>query len=325
MFKYSIVMPVYNTGIKLKKSIESIVNQTYSNWELIIIDDGSTDDSFEIISKFAHSDNRIKVFKQKNQGPGIARNNGIKKCSGDYIGFLDSDDYYDYNFLETINEENKQSEKDIIYIGDIKEFPNGKKFGGYNFKKYANYSKENLLRLQIMGTIPWGGVLKVVKSQIVKKCSYSQFEVGEELIYSVNILLEAEKISILDKEFYHYVHNENGQHTRGGYDPWCEMVDGLTEFLKSKKIFNKYKKEVNSLALKALSISIYRYSYNNHFLTARKHIKEMIEKYNNNYNIYDINYSFLDKTSKVVQKLIHMKCYFILYVLSKIKRIKSKG
>lgn len=103
MRQFSIVMPVYNKEKYVEKSIESILNQNYRYFELIIIDDGSKDKSSEIIKKIATKDNRIKYVLQKNQGESVARNNGIKIAANEYIAFLDSDDLWLPDFLEVMN------------------------------------------------------------------------------------------------------------------------------------------------------------------------------------------------------------------------------
>ena len=319
MIKYSIIMPIYNTGKKLTKSIESVINQTYSNWELIAINDGSTDNSQTILEKYAKQDSRIKIFWQENKGPGIARNNGIKKCTGEYIAFIDSDDYYDLNFLKMVNDKNKKAKQDIIYIDDIKEYSNGKKFGGYSFEKHQKISKEKLLRLQMMGVIPWGGVLKVVKSDIAKKSFYSDIQVGEELIYSIEVLKNSNKIAFASGALYHYVDNQNGQHKLGGFDPWSDVANELKKYLINHNEYNLYAKEVNSLALKALTISIYRYCRKYDSKQAKEKIKEQIKKYTANFELNNIRNEYIDKKTKIIFYLIKLKQYHLLYLASKIK------
>ena len=92
--KFSIILPTFNRANFITKAIESVINQTYKNWELIVIDDGSTDNTEEIIQKFIKKEKRITYYYQKNQERSAARNNGIKRAKGDYICFLDSDDLY---------------------------------------------------------------------------------------------------------------------------------------------------------------------------------------------------------------------------------------
>lgn len=93
MVKYSFIVPVYNTSNYLKKCIDSLVNQTYKSFEIIIVNDGSTDNSLDIINGYKESNKNIKIINQKNGGLSNARNNGVKKASGEYIIFVDSDDY----------------------------------------------------------------------------------------------------------------------------------------------------------------------------------------------------------------------------------------
>ena len=92
--KITIVIPVYNTEKYLDQCIESVRGQRYQEWEIIAIDDGSTDASLEILKKYRELDSRITIHEQSNQGAGPARNYGIKNARGDYIAFLDSDDYW---------------------------------------------------------------------------------------------------------------------------------------------------------------------------------------------------------------------------------------
>jgi len=103
MAKVSIIVPVYNTEKYLAQCIDSVISQTYKNWELIMIDDGSTDSSGIILDKYAGDDDRIKIIHKVNEGQFISRRKGILAASGDYILFLDSDDYWKDNCLEVLD------------------------------------------------------------------------------------------------------------------------------------------------------------------------------------------------------------------------------
>ena len=95
--KVSIIMPVFNSENYVSKSIDSIMNQTYDNWELIIVNDGSSDDTEAICREYSECDNRIKLINIKNSGPSVARNIGLQNSKGNYILFLDGDDYFENN------------------------------------------------------------------------------------------------------------------------------------------------------------------------------------------------------------------------------------
>ncbi len=141
----SIIMPLYNASLYLDQTINSVLNQTYSNWELIIVDDGSKDKSYLIAEKFAHSDNRIKLYKNTiNSGVAFTRNRAIDIAKGKYIALLDADDLWDKNKLEKqVNfiEENKYS---IVFCGYTKMNSIGVLRGEIKVPSKMNY--EELLK-----------------------------------------------------------------------------------------------------------------------------------------------------------------------------------
>lgn len=150
MIKISIIIPVYNAQNTLKKLLESILSQTYSNYEVIIVDDGSTDKSFEIMKNIANQNTKIKIFSKKNEGPGLTRKFGYNKATGDLMFFLDSDDVlYDENVLSKIVHIYIENKFDILFFNFI-SINNGKniisnalrnkisKEGAYNIKKLEN-------------------------------------------------------------------------------------------------------------------------------------------------------------------------------------------
>ena len=98
----SIIMPVYNSEKFVSEAIESVLNQSYKNWELLIVNDGSTDQSPKIINDYAEKDSRIKVFHRNNQGVSMARNFALDRICGEYVTFIDSDDVYLINRLERL-------------------------------------------------------------------------------------------------------------------------------------------------------------------------------------------------------------------------------
>lgn len=112
----SVIVPVYNAEHFIEKCIHSILNQSYKNIELILVNDGSTDNSVKICDSFAKIDNRIKLIHQANSGPSVARNNGIYNAKGKYIQFIDADDYIEENMIETLVNEMEKG-LDIVICG----------------------------------------------------------------------------------------------------------------------------------------------------------------------------------------------------------------
>lgn len=113
----SVIVPVYNVQKYVRKSVESILQQTYKNLEIILVDDGSTDESGKICDMLARSDNRVTVIHKKNGGLSDARNAGLDRATGELIGFVDSDDYIEKNMYEVLEERMRINEADISCCG----------------------------------------------------------------------------------------------------------------------------------------------------------------------------------------------------------------
>lgn len=124
MNKISIIIPIYNVEQYLPQCLDSIINQTYKNLEIILINDGSTDNSGKICDNYAKVDNRIHVFHKKNEGVSSARNLGLDKCTGDFIGFVDPDDFIELNMYEILYNEQQRTNADIVCLNNADELFN---------------------------------------------------------------------------------------------------------------------------------------------------------------------------------------------------------
>jgi glycosyltransferase involved in cell wall biosynthesis len=120
--KISVIIPTYNVGVYIDDCLESIVNQTFKNLEVIVVDDGSTDISSAIYGKFAREDARIQVVRGRNNGQSVARNIGMEFATGDYVHFMDSDDYLDYDYYEKMLGRALETGADMTHGGFYREF-----------------------------------------------------------------------------------------------------------------------------------------------------------------------------------------------------------
>jgi len=203
--KYSIIVPVYNTELYLRQCIESVLAQSYSNWELILVDDGSTDSSGSISSEYAEKDNRILVRHLKNGGPSKARNYGLNLATGEYILFLDSDDYFPENTLNVITESVQKTSAHII-CGSFSILQNGNLC-----QKSINYkdrviSNDAFLCDILKGNIPaavWG---KTYHKDAIGQIRFNEkLDMGEDFIFNILILTQSTyQITYISKPIYNY-------------------------------------------------------------------------------------------------------------------------
>lgn len=126
MAKVSVIVPVYNVEKYLKRCLDSLINQTLSDIDIICINDGSKDSSLQILEQYAQKDSRIVIYNQENSGLSVARNTGLEHASGEYIGFVDSDDWVDLDFYEKLYKSAKNNNADIAVADFIREHPNKK-------------------------------------------------------------------------------------------------------------------------------------------------------------------------------------------------------
>lgn len=264
--KISIIIPVYNSEKYLEKCLKSVINQTYKNLEIIIVNDGSTDKSIEICKKIKERDNRILILDLQNGGVSYARNNGIKIATGAYIGFVDSDDYLKEDFVEKLYNGTDNGRNDMVICG-YTCFDGSKKEENKKNIEEKLYEKEDFLedfvKLKNAGMIntPWN---KLTKSEIVKKYEFNEHYVnGEDYLFNLDLLSESKKIKTINSCSYMYRDNESGvtHKIKVSYNSHCEL-DNMLSILEIEK--NKLIKvgisdnEINELfSNKAFSIFKY--------------------------------------------------------------------
>ena len=257
--KFSVIMPVYNAEKYLHKSISSVIHQVWKDWELIAVDDGSTDKSLEILNQFSKSDKRVRTVHQDNGGPGAARNNGLSLATGDYVVFLDSDDYIDeeyFSLLAPLAERN-----DVVFIDCNQVDESGKLICKEQMSDYKEWSLDRITRSQLTGKIPWGGVRKTVSLELLRKnhIQYTNHENGEEALYSFRVMLGAQSVAFLDsKPVYFYVNHEGSQSKKPSFDPWGGVVDTIRNYTKETGLYELYADTLNAFDICAFVVSIDR-------------------------------------------------------------------
>lgn len=189
----SVIVPVFNTEDYLNKCITSIINQTYKNIELILINDGSSDHSLEICESFAKDDYRIKIINQKNYGVSNARNNGLNNALGDYITFVDSDDYIEPSMISTLKETLENNDADIVDCGINVTLRNGKNFQIHNNVEYEHFDNISLLQKFLLNELNFAVWGKLIKKELIKNVRFENVQLGEDGIFIWNIFKQTNK------------------------------------------------------------------------------------------------------------------------------------
>lgn len=208
MTKFSIIIPIYNAEKSLRKCIDGVVSQTFHDFELILVDDGSTDKSLEICNNYAITDSRITIISQKNSGVSSARNRGIETAKGEWITFIDADDYVDNKYLECFCQHISDINETLIiqgYTNIVKGEANQKVI----YSKRILESKDFGRILEIYGAV-WG---KLYNSSIIRKHNIKfdiEISYSEDTIFLLEYAIHCKSIIFSECVEYNYVINENG-------------------------------------------------------------------------------------------------------------------
>ena len=205
MIKYSFIVPVYNTEKYLKKCLDSLVNQTYKDFEIIVVNDGSTDKSSSIISKYQKKYKNIIVIDKENEGLSMARNRGVQKSSGKYIIFVDSDDYVSNKLLEEVDK--KIDDSDILRFQIATEDEEYTKINEYHeeeFESMCGYDAFKYLSSYHFVEPAWCYVIRK-NYYIENKFSFKKGVYHEDFGLIPYVIYKARKVKSIDYIGYHYV------------------------------------------------------------------------------------------------------------------------
>ena len=248
-------MPVYNTEKYLKEAIDSVLNQSFKDFELICINDGSTDNSPEILENYRKKDKRIKIINQKNKGLGAARNKGLKNSNGEFIFFIDSDDYIAENALENLYKNAILNDSDMVLykmarfngdniwynapIFDFDEINPKIDFSNYTF----NYKE---IKSHVLNK-SFSACIKLYKKEFLDKYDDFYFDTGlifEDVPFHVKVMLRSKKISYVPEYLYYYRQNPNSIiNTNKNREDIYKIIDIVKEFLKENNYYSEFKYE----------------------------------------------------------------------------------
>lgn len=250
MIDISIIVPIYNAEKYLNKCIKSLINQTKKELEFILVNDGSTDSSEEIIKSY--KDKRIKYFKNKNQGIGKTRNFGIKQAKGKYIMFLDSDDYLATNACEELFSKAEKDNLDLVINNFYRVEEETEKKVEVIIPEFKNTTlKENKRLLLDVNLAPWN---KLYKSELLKKNKIKFVEnlKYEDAPFVIEVMDKARKVGYLNKYLNYYVIHKNSETTVRDERIFdiIEIVDKIRNYFSKRKEFTE---TVDKLSVRILT------------------------------------------------------------------------
>ena len=255
MIDISVIIPVYNVEEYLKDCLDSICNQSFKNIEIICVNDGSTDNSANILDEYASKDDRIKVLSQANQGLAASRNNGLVEAKGNYIYFIDSDDYLELDALEKLYNNAVTNDSDVVLfkfqnVGEGKnvhkrkvEFKIDDVFGDIDYDNFTftyHDAKKHVLNTG------YSACHKFYKKEFIDGIDFT-FPVGlnfEDIPVHVKVMLNAKRISFVPGFLYNYRINPNSilNSTANGFHMF-EIVDLVEDYLRENDYYEDFENE----------------------------------------------------------------------------------
>ena len=236
--KISIIIPVYNTGKYLHKCIESLRSQTYSEIEIILVNDGSTDNSLEIMKRFALLEGRIRIINKLHEGVSAARNIGLEVASGDFISFIDSDDWIDENMYAIMMRQIEESKVDAAYCEWTEEFSDGTStIKGNDGRKKKIFREDEILACYFQNKVNVRLSSGLLKRKMIENVYFdTNRERGEDMLFCFQTLCQAQGIVYTNMPLYHRFHRLGSLSNRKGFYPEdvgrATCTDFMLEYVK---------------------------------------------------------------------------------------------
>lgn len=302
----SIILPVHNTSPYLEECLDSIHKQSFKDYELICIDDGSSDNSYEILEKYEKIIPNCKVIHQVNQGVATARNVGLDNVNGDYIIFIDSDDYVKSNYLETLYNESRKSNSDVVICNFYRYYDNSNlKLPVVYKKKSGIYSSEGILK----SLIPDNLIHSYLWNKLWKKELFDNLKFPlikyEDISIMCDLFYKAKKVSIINDTLYYYRIRKTSivrNYSISTQNDYVKAYGLIRLFLKDKNIYDKYKFAYNLLSIKVFLVMFF---INIFLISEYKNLKISFENFSSCYKF--ISHANSSKFNYTEEQLLNIE------------------
>ncbi len=316
--KISVIVPIYNVEKYLDKCLDSLVNQTLKDIEIILVNDASPDNSKKIVDKYLKKYKNIKYFEKENGGQGSARNLGLKHAEGEYIAYVDSDDYIDLDMLLKMYDKAIEDNADVVICGN--------KVVNLDDKVIDTYlpciTDDINVNILLGNMAVWNKIYKkeIIDIEFREKLWY------EDIDFTAKLLLGKAKVSFVNEPLYNYLLRPGSTMNNQNVDRNLELIpafDSMIEYFKKKNLYDKVYSELEFLAIyhmyimgiaRVLRIDVPYKSKNRIINDYKKYIKQQFPCFKNNRYI-----KYISKNRKLIYNLINLRLYGIVKLIFKIK------
>lgn len=311
----SVIIPVYNVEKYITVSINSILKQAYNNLEVILVDDGSVDNSGNICDNFAKSDNRIKVIHKANSGVSAARNTGLEEATGEYVCFIDSDDYVTEGYIKDMYDTATKYKADIVTTNQFKIWNDGKTVELFRQNvPYGTVTEKT--GIETLSDMLYGKTCyatcccKLYKKDIFSDIRFPSYRMGEDSYTMYKCFLKAETVAHLYKPNYYYVQHEESAMHSDNYHKFYDYIELSDSFIQivNKEYPQLFLPAVNRLIENNFWVYMKMRSDPKEYGTQLSHITENIKYYR--------KYALADKNVCTRTRLACLLSFFGMKVLN---------
>lgn len=321
--KVSVIVPVYNVEKFIDKCLDSLVKQSLKEIEIIVVNDGTKDNSQKIIDKYVKKyPDKIKSYIKENGGQGSARNYGLKKTTGEYIGYVDSDDFVEKDMYKKLYNKAKENNYDIVVCGNYNV---SEDYQNKNIDAFINNYNTDLENIFFGKMAVWNKIYK--RDILIKnKLEFKEKVWYEDLAFTLKAIMNSNTFAFIDEPLYDYLIREGSTMNNSNVQRNLEILDAFNDILsyiqhnKKEEYFNK----IEFLAIDHIYISaIVRVLKADSDKNIKKEtIEKLINYMNKNFPNYKSNkyINTLSKNRKIIYKLINIKMYGLINLIFKVKK-----
>ncbi|MBP1553759.1 MAG: glycosyltransferase family 2 protein [Oscillospiraceae bacterium] len=283
----SIIIPVYNAEKYIEKCVDSLVNQTYKNLEIILVNDGSTDNSGSLCDSFAAKDDRIKVIHKQNGGVSSARNAGLDAATGEYITFADSDDWLDTSAFDICAAEMKKNNLDLLVCGYNTVFPNRITTTYMDCNMFTRYEYQENISKYITTSVGFNSVWNKIYSAHIINSHHIRFDetmqINEDGVFNCRYFVAAHYIKCIPNAFYYYNMTESNSTAKGRIDylpQGKKFSQAMIDATQSKGLYNCAAEAINDFYRHMLHIHLMFLLLPNEKISTQQRIQAINQLYN---------------------------------------------